>query len=178
MKILLAILVLGGLVTAVVAGQVVAPRPTLPVAYVSGQRIFAESGEGKALRAKLQAQQQQRANDLRTRQQTLEGLRKQLAQATDNAARVQLQQQELQQRTDLERATTQAQTEMQNLTRQVQTEFQGRVRGVLAEIVKGQNVQMVLNGDAAVVWSAPGLDLTSAVIERLEGQAAAAPTKR
>ena len=91
---------------------------------------------------------------------------------------MQLQQQELQQRTDLERATAQAQTEMQNLTRQVQAEFQGRVRGVLAEIVKGQNVQMVLNGDAAVVWSAPGLDLTNAVIERLDGQTAAAPTKR
>ncbi|NOT27977.1 MAG: OmpH family outer membrane protein [Acidobacteria bacterium] len=178
MKILLTSLVVGGLVTAVVAGQAVAPRPTLPVAYVSGQRIFAESGEGKALRAKLQTQQQQRANDLRTRQQTLEGVRKQLAQATDNTARVQLQQQELQQRTDLERATVQAQTDIQNLQRQVQVEFQGRVRDVLAELVKGQNVQVVLNGDAAVVWSVPGMDLTNAVIERLNGQATAAPAKR
>jgi Skp family chaperone for outer membrane proteins len=67
---------------------------------------------------------------------------------------------------------------MQNLQRQVQTDFQERVRGVLAEMVKGQNIQMVLNGDAAVVWSAPGMDLTSAVIERLNGQPAAAPAKR
>lgn len=176
MRIFLASLVVGGLVTAVVAGQ--AARPTLPVAYVSGQRIFTESTEGKALRAKLEAQQQQRANEIRTRQQTLEGIRKQLAQATDNAARVQLQQQELQQRTDLERANAQAQSEMQKLQRQVQTEFQGRVREVLAEVTKGQNVQMVLNGDLAVVWSAPGSDLTNAVIERLNTQPAGAPAKR
>ncbi len=175
MRIFLASLVVGGLVTAVVGGQ--AARPT-PVAYVSGQRIFAESSEGKALRAKLEAQQQQRANEIRTRQQTLEGIRKQLAQATDNATRAQLQQQELQQRTDLERANAQAQSEMQKLQRQVQTEFQGRVREVLAEVTKGQNVQMVLNGDLAVVWSAPGSDLTNAVIERLNSQPAAAPAKR
>lgn len=177
MKTILTSLAVGALVTAVVAGQAITSRPTLPVGYVSGQRIFAESSEGKAQLAKLQAQQKQRTGELRTRQQALEGLRKQWSQAADNATRLQLQQQELQQRTELERATTQAQTDMQNLQRQVQTEFQGRVRGVLAELVKGQGYQMVLNGDVAVVWSAPGIDLTNAVIERLNRQPAAASAK-
>lgn len=178
MKILITSLIAGILVLAVVAGQALNPRPTAPLGYVSGQRIFAETNEGKALMAKVQAQQQQRVNDVRARQQAIENLRKQSAQTTDNAVRMQLQQQELQQRADFERASAQAQAELQNLQRQVQTEFQGRVRGVLAEIMKGQNVQMVLNGDLAVVWSDPGTDFTNAVIERLNSQPAAAPTKR
>ena len=141
------------------------------------QRAAAESVEGKAQLARVQTLQQQRANELRTRQQTLEGLRRELAQASESAARVKLQQQEAQQRTDLERATVQAQQELQNLQRQVLTEFQGRLRGIVEELVKGQGIQLVLNGEQAVIWSAPGTDLTNSVIERLNSQAKAAPAK-
>ena len=178
MKILLTSVGVGALLTAVVAGQALASRPSLAVGYVSAQRVFAESADGKAQVARVQVLQQQRANELRARQQTLESLRKQMAQATENAARVQLQQQELQQRTDLDRATVQAQLELQNFQRQVQAEFQARLRGVLDELVKGQGLQLVLNADQAVLWSAPGMDLTNSAIERLNSQNAAAPAKR
>jgi Skp family chaperone for outer membrane proteins len=164
------------LFAAIVAGQTPA-RPALAIGYISAQRVFLESVEGKAQGARLQALQQQRAGELKARQQTLENVRRQAAQATDNAARVQFQQQESQQRTDLERATAQAQQDLQNLQRQVQTDFQGRVKVVLDELTKGRGLQLVLNADQAVLWSAPGLDLTSAVIERLNGKSAAAPAK-
>ena len=82
------------------------------------------------------------------------------------------------QRTHLERATAQAQLELQNLQRQVQAEFQGRLKGVLDELVKGQGVQLVLNADQAVLWSAPGMELTNSVIERLNSQTVATPAKR
>ena len=103
--------------------------------------------------------------------------RKQLAQASESAARVKLQQQEAQQRTELERATVQAQQELQNLQREVLAEFQGRLRVIVEELVKGQGLQLVLNGEQAVIWSAPGIDLTNAVIERLNSQAKTAPAK-
>jgi Skp family chaperone for outer membrane proteins len=146
------------------------------VGYVNVQRAMAESAAGKAQQLSADAAAQ-RANELRTRQQTLEGIRNQLAQASDGAARVKLQQQESQQRTDLERATVQAQQELQNLQRQVVTEFQGRMRGIVEELVKGQGLQLVLNGEQAVIWSAPGMDLTTSVIERLNSQSTATPAK-
>ena len=164
--------ILFAVVALAAAGQVPSPRVTGPIVFVSAQRIFAESSDGKAQVARVQALQQQRATELRTRQQTLDATRQQLAQAVDVAARAQLQQQELQQRTDFERATAQAQTDLQNLQRQVQAELQGRVKSALDDVTKGQNIQLVLNADSSVVWSAPGTDLTNAVVERLNSRSA------
>src|SRR5689334_8057611 len=64
------------------------------VGYVSATRLFQESAAGKADLARVQALQQQRSAELRTRQQTLETTNRQLAQATDAATRSRLQQQE------------------------------------------------------------------------------------
>jgi len=176
-KIAVTLVAAGVLVAEVVAGQTPATRPSLPVAYVNIQRALAESAVGKAELARVQTLQQQRANELRTRQQTLETLRSQLAQASEAATRVKLQQQETQQRTDLERATVQAQQELQNLQRKVVADFQGRMRGIIDELVKAQGLQLVLNGEQAVIWSAPGADLTNSVIERLNAQSKTAPAK-
>ena len=177
MKIVLTLIAVCAFLVAIVAGQTPASRPALAIGYVSAQRVFVESAEGKAQGARLQALQQQKAGELRARQQTLENVRRQGAEATESAARAKFLQQESQQRTDLERATAQAQQELQTLQRQVQTDFQGRVKGVLDELTKGQGIQLVLNADQAVLWSAPGMDLTNAVIERLNSKTAAAPAK-
>jgi len=150
------------------AGSAQAPAASpATVGYVNGQRIFAESNDGKAEVARMQTIQQQKANELRAKQQALEAVRQQLAQAQDATARVQLLQQEQQLRTDLERAATQTQTELQALQRQVQADVLSRLKPVVEGLAKAQNVQLVLNGDTAVIWAAPGLDLTSAVIERM-----------
>ena len=143
-----------------------APR----IAFVSAQRILAESSHGKADVARMQALQQQKTTEIRTKQQALEATRQQLAQAADSGARDRLQQQEQQQRTDLERAAAQAQSEIQALQRQVQNDLQTRVRPVVEDAAKSENVQIVLNGDTAVVWAAPGLDLTKVVIDRLDAK--------
>jgi Skp family chaperone for outer membrane proteins len=150
--------------------QTSVPHAATTVAYVSAQRIFAESTDGKVEVARMQKMQLQKATELRTRQQTLDTLRQQLSKATEGAARAELQQQELQQRTDLEKATMQAQAELQALQRQVQADILSRVKPVIEGLVKGQNVQLVLNADSSVVWAAPGSDLTSAVIERMNSK--------
>ena len=50
------------------------------------------------------------------------------------------------------------------------------MKTVVEELVKGQNIQVVLN-DTTVIWAAPDTDLTAAVIERLNAQPAPATPK-
>ena len=179
MKMLLMALPLAALPAAfsfVAASQAPASRPSTAIRYVSAQRIFAESADGKASVARMQTLQQQKAGELRTRQQTLETTRQQLAKA-EGAERTQLQQQEQTQRVDFERATLQAQTDLQTLQRQVQTEVLGHVKTVLDDVTKGQRIDLVLNADQAVVWAAPGADLTDAVVAGMNARPAAAAPK-
>lgn len=145
------------------------PSASPRVAYVSAQRIVAESPDVKAAFAKLPALQQERTTALRAKQQAIEETRQQLAQATDGATRLQLQQKETQQRSDLERSTLLAQADLQKLQLQLDTDLKNRVKGILTELVKGQNIELVLN-DTVVVWAAPENDLSSAVIERLNAK--------
>jgi len=118
----------------------------------------------------VQQIQQQRANELRAKQQTLEATRQELTKATDEASRLRLQQQETQQRTDLERASNQLQIDLQNIQREANSDMAARVRAIIEELMKTQTYQLVLNSDATLIWSSPELDLTDVVIARMNGQ--------
>jgi Skp family chaperone for outer membrane proteins len=146
------------------------------VVYVSGSRVSAESAPGKAGAARIQAVQQARTAELRTRQQAIEATRKQLAAATTADERSRLSAQESAQRFEFERLGAQAQVELQNLQREVGNELRPKLSAVLAELLKGTKVEAVLNLEAAVFWSTPALDITNVVIERLNAAAATAPT--
>jgi Skp family chaperone for outer membrane proteins len=149
-----------------------------PVAYIVSQRITNETNEGKAGLARMQALQRERAGEVRAKQEALETTRRQIPAAPDSAERTRLQTQEQQQRTELERLVAQSQTDLQTLQRQIQTELGTKVKAAIEAVVKQTGVQLVISADTTVVWSAPGLDLTGAVIERLNTPApAAAPAK-
>ena len=172
---------LGIPVIAVVTSLGAVPQRAAPpadkVAYVSAQRISAESAEGKAGVARVQALQKERGADVREKQQALETTRSQLALAQPDG-RARLQALEQQQRTEFERAVARAQADIQGLQRQVSADVLTRVRGVVGEVVKGRDIQVVLNLETAVVWAAPSLDLTDAVIARMNASPAAqAPPK-
>ena len=158
-----------------VAQQRPAP-PGGPIAYVSSQRISNETSDGKAGVARLQAAQRDRAADVRTKQQALETTRQQMTLAADDAARVRLRAEEQRLRTELERAVAQSQADLQTMQRQISAEVATKVKAAVEEVVKGTGVQVVLNSETTVVWSAPGLDLTSQVIEKMNAQAAAPRT--
>jgi Skp family chaperone for outer membrane proteins len=166
----LAAAVFGSIVSLAVVGQAQSARTPSGVAFVSASRILTESTHGRAEAGRLQALQQQRAADLRAKQQALEATRQQLASASDSPARLELQQKEFQQRTELERATQQMQVDLQALQREVNTDLQQRVRTVLNDVMKTQNYQLVLNADTSVIWSTPELDLTAAIVSRMNGQ--------
>lgn len=167
------ILVFAALVPGAIA-YVHAANQTSPIAYVSVQRVLSESTAAKADAAHLLAMQQQKAQELRQKQQALEATQQQLGGAAGVFRGRQLRQQAQQQRADLERATAQAQADLQSLQRQLQFDFRIRLKSALDDLVKRQGVQLVLNEDTAVVWTVSGSDLTAGVIERLNAIAAAA----
>jgi Skp family chaperone for outer membrane proteins len=162
--------VVGAVVSATMVAQAQPTKTPSAAAYISSNRLFTESTQGRAEATRIQTLQRQRAAELRTKAQALEATRQQLASATDPGARTQLAQQEQQQRADLERSTQQAQIEMQNLQREVDADLRRRVRAVLDEMMKTQNYQLVLNSDIALMWAAPELDLTAPVIAKMNGQ--------
>lgn len=150
-------------------------REPAGIAFVSTQRILAESASARAEVEKFQAARQQADSDLRAKQQALESTVRQLAMATDPAARAQLQQQEQRQRVELARDTEVAQTALQSSQRQLQLELRDLLKPVLEDPAKGQDVKVVLNADLAVVWGAAELDLTTEVVRRLNARTTPAP---
>jgi len=157
-----------------VAVSVAAQRPAAVqagshIAYVSGQRLTNQSNEGKAGIGRIQALQQEKATEIRAKQQALEAARQALGRVTDVATRARLEQEEVQARAEFERAVAQGQVDLQNLQRQISNELMAKVRPILEELVAGTDVEIVLQADGPILWAAPGLDLTAGVVERLNG---------
>lgn len=162
-------------VVAVLTWLSVSPRAATPAAtmgYVSAQRISAETAEGRAGVARVQAMQRERGADVQAKQNAFAASANELGAATpENRPRLQgvLQQR----RSEFEQATIRAQADVQAVQRQVSADMLARVRSVVGEVVKGREIQVVLNLDTAVVWAAPNLDLTSAVIAKMNASPAA-----
>jgi Skp family chaperone for outer membrane proteins len=138
-----------------------------PVRFVRSQAILSEAKDARLELERLQDMQKQKAAELRAKQQALDAARAQLAQATNAETRAGLIEDERRIRMELEQATLAAQNELQTRQRQVQASMQARVRVVLDEMLKGQDVAVVLNAETSVVWADPRADLTSAVIAKL-----------
>ena len=162
--------VLGSILSLAVVGHAQSSKTPSAVAFISANRILNESTHGRSEMGRIQSLQQRANADLRTKQQALEATRQQLAAATDNAVKLTLQQKEQQQRAELERATQQAQTDLQNLQREINLDLQQRVKTTLDDLMKTQAYQAVLNADVNLMWSTPELDLTPAVVGRMNGQ--------
>jgi Skp family chaperone for outer membrane proteins len=167
------VMAFAGLLSATSAGAQTARAvpPDATVVFVSSQRLTTETTMGKEGMSRMQTLQRERAEQLRVRQQTLDETRRDLAAATDPAERTRLQMQEQQQQADYVRAQQQAQADLQTLQRELQAELRPAVQKALAELLAGTNVEVVLPLETAVVWSAPGRDVTDAVIERMNKSA-------
>jgi Skp family chaperone for outer membrane proteins len=161
--------VLGSTFSLAVVGQAQTAKTPSAVAFVSATRVYAETSHGRSEAARVQTMQQQKALDLRAKQQALTATQQELM-AAAVTARAALQEKETQQRAELERATQQANADLQALQREVNQDLQRRVRAVLDDLMKTQSYLLVLNSDASLMWSSPELDLTNAVVSRMNGQ--------
>ena len=150
--------------------QTAVVRPGATVAYISGQRISAETVAGREAQSRLASLRQQKTAELQDKRRALDATRQKLVGSAEGEERTQLEREEQQEQQDLERATQQAQVELQNLQRQIVVDLQPQVRSVLDDLLKGTDVQVVLQFETSIVWAAQGLDLTSAVIERLDAK--------
>jgi Skp family chaperone for outer membrane proteins len=149
-----------------VVAQTAQPAKIGPVAWISAQRILNESTAGKAGLRELQEFQQKHAADIRALQQKLDETRQQLSSA-DAAGRGPLLTREQEERTAVERATSQAQVDFQALQRQVNSELMRKVKAILDDLLRDQDVQVVMSAETAVIWARPNLDLTDKVLARL-----------
>ena len=140
--------------------------PPVPIGYVSAQRLSAESNQGREAVAKVQALRRERAAEVQQKRRALEATRAQLPLATGEArARLDLQEQE--QRADLERSAGRARSAIQALERQTNADILAKVRIVAAEIARERGLKAVLNQESAIVWADPELDLTDAIVARM-----------
>lgn len=153
-------------------GQTTPSSPVPGVAYVSSQRVLNEVAVARTELAKVQALQAQKNSELRAKQQAIDALRKQIADASDAATRAQLMKQEDEHRQELQRSAQQAQTELQQLQREIQVSLQTKVKAATEELSKTQNLKIVLNSDTTVVWAAPGFDVTNQLIDKMNAQPA------
>ena len=175
MKTVLVPIVLVVALLSVAAAQQDPSFGTRPVGYVSMQQVLSDATEAKAAAEQLKSTQQQKAGELRAMQQALAETRRQLGEPAALFQGKRLREQEERQRTELEQAAAQAQLDIQTQQAQVQRVLRTRLNSVLGELARRHGLEIVLNQDTAILWAAPGLNLTSAVIDRLNATAPAAP---
>ncbi len=130
-----------------------------PSRILNVPRLIAESIDGKAGTAKLQAFQDQKRKVLADKQAALQRLNQ------EKAAAAEIQRAQV----ELERATQDAETDFAALTRQVQADFEKRLTPILKEIVDTDHIGIVFEyPQQLIVWAAPSTDITDEVIERLD----------
>jgi outer membrane protein len=143
------------------------------IAYVSAQRILSESTEAKAANTRLETARRTKGAELAAKQQALEATHLQLVQLggffnASKRARVQAEEERL--RADLKRSTEQAQGDFQALQRQAQADIIKDLNAVVATFAKDRRLRLVLNADNAVIWAAPGTDMTAEVLAKLNAK--------
>lgn len=131
------------------AGPPQAPLPAgAKIAYVNIQYIAANSADGKAANARVEALVKKKQAEMTASQKTPQ---------------------------DAQRVQQQAQAEVQKLQTDLQAEFQKKLMPILAQLAQDKHLSMLMSGgDAGLIWAEPGLDLTAEALKRLD----AATTKK
>jgi outer membrane protein len=163
------VLVLGAPAFAQVAAP---PSPPLRMAFVDLQRIAAESTEGKAASAKVQALTQKKSAELSDKTKALQANEQKIQQGgavLSADARAQAQKEIDRLTVEIDRFQQDANAEVQELQQQLQGDFQEKLRPVLDGVVKELGVGLLFSaGDAGAIFIDPSLDITGEVIKRFD----------
>ena len=164
-----------------------AAQPPLPfpagakMAYINPQRIFQESGEGKAGLTRVQALIQKKQTEGQDRQKKLAADQQKLqtsGSVMNDAARSQLEKDIEKQQVDGQRFQQDAQAEINELQTEVQNEFIKKVSPIIEVVAKEKGLQLVFDlNNAGLAYFDPALDLSSEVIKKLDGGKPAATPK-
>lgn len=163
------------------APAVAAPSAPMKMAFVDLQRIAAESNEGKAASAKVQALTQKKSAELGEKTKALQANQQKLQQGgavLNDTARAAAQKEVDRLTVEIDRFQQDANAEVQELQQQLQGEFQEKLRPILDAMVKELSIGLLFSyGDAGAIFIDPSLDITGDVIKRFDTAkpAAAAP---
>ena len=165
------------------APQAQPPRPFpegAKWATIDIQRIAAESAEGKASTAKVQALNQKKVAELSEMNKKLQADQQKLqtqGAMLNEAARADLERAIERQTKEFQRSQQDAQEEVQQLQTDLQNAFQTKLYPVIQQVVSEKGIQMLFSArDAGIVYADPGLDLTADVIRRFDSAATPAPS--
>jgi outer membrane protein len=160
-----------------------APRPFpegAKFAYIDIQRIAAESAEGKASTAKVQALNQKKVAELSDLNKKLQADQQKLqtqGAMLNEAARAELERGIERQTKELQRSQQDAQEEVQQLQNDLQNAFQAKLYPVIQQVVAEKGIEVLFSQrDSGIVFANPALDLTADVIKRFDAAAPAAAT--
>lgn len=152
----------------------------LKYAILNVQFLVANSNEGKAMSAKLQALQEQKAKELNEKNKQLQASQDKLekgASVMSDAVRQQLQIDIDRQQRDIQRFTEDAQQDLQALGQQLQVEFERKLTPIVDAVAKQKGIHFIFNAaDSGLVWAAvESMDLTGDVLQAFDAAMKAAP---
>ena len=145
------------------------------IAYFSPSRVFAESSDGKAATARLNALETERAKGAGQER----GHRKDGADAAARSGCVSetardLRTKELERfRLDTQRFIEDAQAELMGVRRDAESAFLVKLRPAVERVVKDNAIQLLFNFDSGVLaWGEPSLDVTNQIVKLIEAEQA------
>jgi len=141
------------------------------VGSLSPQRAFAESAEGKAGIARLQALEEKQSREIAAKNKALQSQQQALEQnsavlSADARAR---QTREVERfRIDVQRFIEEAQAELVGAQREIESAFLAKLRPAVERVAKTKQLQLVVNLDAeSVIWADRAIDITTDVVKQL-----------
>ena len=138
------------------------------LAYVSPQRAFYESNDGKAAQAKLTSLQSETSREVEARNTKLKALQQELGQRASvlaETARREREQEIDRFQVDLQRFMEDAQAQFLGVRRNLENAFLAKLGPALDSVARKRGLLFVLNQDSGVLaWADPSLDITTDVI--------------
>jgi Skp family chaperone for outer membrane proteins len=149
--------------------------PDAKIAFVNIPRIAAESAEGKASTARVNALRDKKLAELNLKNKQVETAQQKLTGGglLSEEARAATQKEIDKLQVEIQRLQQDAESEMQDLQQQLQMDFQRKLTPVIQQIAAARQLHMILP-DSGLVWADLGLDLTGEIIKAFDAATAAA----
>ena len=168
--------------------------PGTKYGYINLQRVLAESNVGRTASTRVQELTDTKLAELQSRQATLQGqltgseqqlieLQQKLEQGQNvmsaqarlslqrEISRLQLEFQRQQQdaQAEMERVSQDADAEVAELRQELQLQFEQQLAPALDQVANERQVDLIFSVEG-LIWGRPALDLTQAVVDRLNGR--------
>src|SRR5262249_1605607 len=148
-----------------------AVNPSVKWATFSFQRALTESAQGKAALQIFNTLQEQKTKEVEERAKALKAREDDFQQSLAGlsmAARTQQTKKLDRFRLDTERFIEDARREVLGVQRDLDTSFLATLRPILEQLIKDQNLSVVISVDGdGLVWADPMIDITPSVISQL-----------